>query len=165
MKPRSLDADHNTIMELAAYLLVPAVVFPTLLLWQRRRLPARSAADALTRAINLSRDGKILGDRILWAGTPDSRRRGLLDRQALAAGEGVYLVPCSWIHMFGMRFAIDVAFLDDEGRVLAMCHGIRPNRMSRPVLRAQGALELPAGTLASSGTRVGDRILLEPADD
>jgi uncharacterized membrane protein (UPF0127 family) len=58
--------------------------------------------------------------------------------------------------MFGMRFAIDVAFLARDGRVLAVHHDLRPGRISKLVWRADGALELPAGTLAATGTQVGD---------
>ena len=70
----------------------------------------------------------------------------------------MYLVPCQWIHMFGMRFSIDVAFLARDGRVLAVHHGLCPNRLSRPVLRAEGVLELAAGVLRNTRTTVGDRI-------
>lgn len=104
-----------------------------------------------------------VADRVDWAGDSESRRRGLLGRETLPAGEGVYLVPCQWIHMFGMRFPIDVAFLSSSGRVLAVHERLRPWRLSRPVLRAEGALELPAGTLRSTGTRVGDVLELVPA--
>ena len=62
--------------------------------------------------------------------------------------------------MFGMRFAIDVAFLDEAGRVLAVHHELRPNRISRPVLRADGVLELAAGRLRETDTQVGDVIEL-----
>ena len=59
-------------------------------------------------------------------------------------------------------YSIDVAFLSSSGRVLALHHSLAPNRLSRPVFRAEGALELPATTLKITGTCVGDRILLCP---
>jgi len=105
--------------------------------------------------------GIVLAERMEWAGTSESRRRGLLGRSRFEAGEGIYIAPTQWIHMFGMKFPIDVAFLDGNGRVLALHHGLRPNRLSRIVLRADGALELPAGTLASSGTAAGDTVVFE----
>ena len=102
--------------------------------------------------------GQVLGDRILWAGTSESRRRGLLGRATLEPGEGAFIVPTQWIHMFGMKIPLDIAFLDAEGVVLHIHHSLRPNRISRPVWRAHGALELPSGTLAASGVRIGDVI-------
>jgi uncharacterized membrane protein (UPF0127 family) len=116
--------------------------------------------DDYAVAVNRSRD-VVLARRVLWAGTSALRRRGLLGRDSIDPDEGVYLVPCQWIHMFGMRFPIDVAFLDSTGRVLAVHHGLRPNRFSRPVLRAEGVLELASGRLRDTGTRVGDIIELQ----
>ena len=109
------------------------------------------------QAVNVTRD-VVVAERLEWAGTSDSRRRGLLGRDAFEPGAGIYLAPCQWVHMFGMRFPIDVAFLARDGRVLALEHGLKPWRVSRIVWRADGALELPAGTLAGSGTAVGDVI-------
>lgn len=115
------------------------------------------------RAVNVTR-GAVVAERLEWAGTSGTRRRGLLGRESLAEGEGLYLAPCQWVHMFGMRFAIDVAFLARDGRVLAVHHGLKPRRISRLVWRADGALELPEGTLAATGTRVGDVVRLEDGD-
>jgi len=121
---------------------------------------SEDSAEDIAVAVNRSRD-VVLARRVLWAGTSALRRRGLLGRDSIDADEGVYLVPCQWIHMFGMRFPIDVAFLDSTGRVLAIHHGLRPNRFSRPVLRAEGVLELASGRLNDTGTRVGDIIELQ----
>lgn len=109
------------------------------------------------RAVNVTRD-QVLADQMDWAGTSATRRKGLLGRETFEHGEGIYLAPCQWIHMFGMKFAIDVAFLDKNGHVLALHHRLKPGRVSRLVWRADGALELPAGVLASTDTQVGDRV-------
>ena len=114
----------------------------------------------LLRVVNQSR-GVVVARRVLWAGTSEARRRGLLHRNAIDPDEGVYIVPTQWIHMFGMKFPIDVAFLASNGRVLHVHHGIRPNRLSRPVWRAEGALELAEGALRESNTAVGDIIRFE----
>ena len=110
-------------------------------------------------AINVS-NGATVASRVEWAGTSETRRRGLLGRSNIPDGEGMYIVPTQWIHMFGMRFPIDIAFLDSNGRVLFCHHELKPNRLSRLVWRAEGALELPSGTLRETGTTVGDVIEL-----
>jgi uncharacterized membrane protein (UPF0127 family) len=110
------------------------------------------------KVINMSKGGVIIAEHIEWAGTGARRRRGLLGREALDCMAGVYLIPCEWIHTFGMHFPIDVAFLSPAGRVLAVCHGLRPNRLSRIVLRAEGVLELSAGRLRATYTEVGDQV-------
>jgi len=111
--------------------------------------------EGFFRAVNVTKN-VVVASRVEWAGTSESRRRGLLGRDHIEANEGAYIVPTQWIHMFGMRFPIDVAFLDGEGRVLHVCHALHPNRLSPIVWRAEGALELFAGTLESTGTEVGD---------
>jgi len=117
--------------------------------------PWYAEAD-LVRAVNTTRN-IIVASRVVWA-TGSAKRRGLLGCSRLDADEGMYLVPCQWVHMFGMQFAIDVAFLGRNGCVLAVHHGLRPNRLSRLVLRADGVLELASGVLREKNTIVGDHI-------
>jgi uncharacterized membrane protein (UPF0127 family) len=109
------------------------------------------------KAVNLT-SGSVVADHVEWAGTSSARRKGLLGRSALTARHGLYLVPCQWIHTFGMRFTIDVLFLDSDGTVIALHDSLAPNRLSRLVPGAEGVLELPAATLAATGTRRGDTI-------
>lgn len=104
----------------------------------------------------------LLADRAEAAETALARLKGLLGRAGLAEGEGLLIQPCNSIHMFFMRFAIDVAFLDGEGRVVKAVHSIRPWRATRVYLSAHAALELPAGTLRRTGTIEGDQLVLEP---
>jgi hypothetical protein len=109
------------------------------------------------QAINISR-GNVIAQHVTWADTSALRRRGLLGRRDLRSGEGIYLTPCEWLHTFGMQFPIDVAFISKSGRVLAVHHGLKPYRLSKLVVRAEGALELAAGTLHATGTEVGDTV-------
>jgi len=83
------------------------------------------------------------------------RGLGLMFRRELPAGHGLAITPCSSIHMFFMRFPLDVAFVDREGRVVRAYHGIRPWRVSRIVRGARTAYELPAGTLAAARVEKG----------
>jgi uncharacterized membrane protein (UPF0127 family) len=92
------------------------------------------------------------------AGTSSERRRGLLGRDSLSSDEGIYLSPCEWLHTFGMRFPIDVAFISAGGLVLAIHHRLKPNRLSKIVWRAEGALELSEGTLRVTNTEKGDTV-------
>jgi uncharacterized membrane protein (UPF0127 family) len=85
----------------------------------------------------------------------------LLGRKGLGSGEGLLLEPCSGIHTIGMAFPIDALFLDRQGSVVHLVHDMRPLRLSRYVFSAHSVLELPAGTLRETDTRVGDRLLFE----
>jgi uncharacterized membrane protein (UPF0127 family) len=77
------------------------------------------------------------------AATRASRLLGLalLDRDAAAAG---LLIPrCRCVHTFGMRFALDLVFLDDAARPLSMRDRVPPRRLAFE-RRASAVLELPA---------------------
>jgi hypothetical protein len=95
----------------------------------------------------------ILADR-WWL-----RLRGLLFRPQLGPGEGLLLAPCRAIHMAGMRYPIDVAFLTADGEVVALYPRLEPGARTAWHRNARSALELPAGTLAATGTAVGDIVL------
>ena len=111
----------------------------------------------VVRAVNQRQ--VVLGDRIAVAERWWPRFRGLLGRRELTRGEGLWLRPCRAVHMMGMRFPLDIAFVDREGVVVAAYSNLRPGARTRWHRRAQGALELPAGTLEASGTREGDQIV------
>lgn len=106
---------------------------------------------------NVSR-GHTLGTRIGVADGWWSRLRGLLGRPAPADGEGLLLVPCRSVHMFGMRVALDVAFVDQDGAVIAAYHALPPGGRTGWHRRARAALELPPGTLRRTGTLAGDTL-------
>ena len=84
-----------------------------------------------------------------------TRRKGLLGREGIDGA--LLLVPARSVHSIGMRFPIDVAWLDTDLHVLRTV-GLRPNRMTRPVLRAACVLEAEAGTFARWGLQVGDQL-------
>ncbi|TAJ17850.1 MAG: DUF192 domain-containing protein [Dehalococcoidia bacterium] len=103
----------------------------------------------------------ILGDRIAFARSPLARLRGLLGRVGLEPGEGLLLRPCNGVHTWGMKFSIDVVFLDAGGNVLRVERAMRPGRMVPWVRRAKQALELPAGATTAIGLDVGARLAIE----
>ena len=89
------------------------------------------------RVVNRTRE-MLPGDQVRTASTFFPRFVGMLGTAAIADGEGLRIVPCRSVHTLGMRYPIDVAFLD-----------------------ARGALELRSGILAATGTVPGDRLEFE----
>jgi uncharacterized protein len=122
--------------------------------------PKHAEDGSLVRVVNC-RSGAILGDRVALAVGVGSRLRGLLGRSGLSPGEGLWLEPCSSIHMFFMRFAIDVLFVDSGGAVVKRCVEIRPWRVAAGGISARAALELPVGVVERSETQIGDRLAIE----
>ncbi len=113
-------------------------------------------ADELVQAVNVSKGETVIAQKIVWAGTSALRRKGLLGRESLGSDEGMYIVPCGWVHTFRMKFPIDVAFLSSSGRVLSIQRNMKPNHLSKLIIRASGVLELAAGQLQATNTSVGD---------
>ena len=91
-----------------------------------------------------------------------SRLLGLLARRALQADEALYLAPCASVHTFFMRYSIDVAFIDREGRVLKLVSHLKPFRAAS-CWSAHGAVELAAGGAARHGITKGSLLAVELA--
>ncbi|MFE0174516.1 DUF192 domain-containing protein [Streptomyces sp. NPDC059002] len=89
-----------------------------------------------------------------------ARRRGLLGRTGVTGA--LLLTPARGVHTVRMRFAIDVAYLDRELRVLAV-RTMRPGRIGLPRMRARHVLEAEAGAMTRWGVRRGTRILVHGA--
>jgi len=64
--------------------------------------------------------------------------------------------------MWFMRFAIDAVFIDGRGRVVRAAERLAPWTFSIGARGARDVLELPAGTIARTGTQAGDEIIIEP---
>jgi uncharacterized membrane protein (UPF0127 family) len=123
-----------------------------------------------SEARNVTR-GTVLCASLEVAESFGSRFMGLMGRPSLVAGGGLWLRPASSIHMLFMRFQIDAVFLGrpaaDGGarRVVAVRAGLRPwTGVVWWARGADGCLELPAGTIAATGTIVGDVVVLGGAD-
>jgi len=104
--------------------------------------------DNLTRATTLA-------TRTLIAGTSAARRRGLLGTESLGPGDALWIAPCEAIHTLGMKWPIDAIFIDKNYRVRKLALALPPWRIAM-CWRAASVLELPAGVLLQSGTKVGD---------
>lgn len=115
----------------------------------------------LLRVVN-TRHNRELGSRIQLADRWLARLRGMLAKPAPGPGEGLLLTPCSSVHMYGMRFALDIAFLDKRGVVIAVYPSLAPGSRTRWHRSATHALELPGGTLEVSGTDIGDVLVWSP---
>jgi uncharacterized membrane protein (UPF0127 family) len=117
--------------------------------------------DGRVEVLNVTRDTTMATSarvaRSFWA-----RGRGLMFARELPQGAGLVIDPCGSIHMFFMRFALDVVYVDRDDRVVRAQRGIRPWRVGP--LRTKGAryvVELPVGSIESTGTQVGDQLRIE----
>jgi len=111
------------------------------------------------RVHNQSRE-TTLADRALIADTSKTRKTGLLKHNRLESGEGLWITPCEGVHTVGMKFPIDVLFLDKKRKVLKI-RAAMPRWRLAACLWAHSVLELPSGTAAATKTTAGDQLEFE----
>jgi len=97
-----------------------------------------------------------LATKISKADTFATRLVGLLRRRSLNPDEALWLVPCKGVHTFGMKFPIDVLFLNRRGSVVQMLSRLAPRSFSGLSWRSHSVLELPEGVIEKSNTEIGD---------
>ncbi|MHC1759805.1 MAG: DUF192 domain-containing protein [Negativicutes bacterium] len=99
----------------------------------------------------------VMAENLRIADTFFNRLKGLLGTSVLPAGEALLIRPCNNIHMFGMKYSIDVAFVDDTDQVLKTVEALHPGRFAC-CSEALYVVEMPCGTLLATGTAIGDSL-------
>lgn len=87
-----------------------------------------------------------------------TRLKGLMFRKEPIQNEGLWIIPCNSVHMFFMKFSIDVVLLNKQNEVVKVYSRLRPWGMTKPIKAAYSTLELPAGAIEQLGIRVGSII-------
>ena len=105
------------------------------------------------------RTNSVVAAHVEIAATRRARRKGLLGRASLDPASAMLITPCFAVHTIGMRFPIDVAFVDRDGRAVRLVHALKPWRAAAAT-GAYEVFELAAGRLAACGVREGDRLTL-----
>jgi uncharacterized membrane protein (UPF0127 family) len=101
-------------------------------------------------------DARVLASAEVAAGHA-AKRTGLLRRDGLAGA--FVLQGCRWVHTIGMRFPLDVAFVDHEGVVIKTVHMGR-HRIGWPVSKAEWVIEAEAGAFERWDLSIGDVVEL-----
>lgn len=114
--------------------------------------------------LRVARTGVRLVTHLEIAGGSAARRTGLLGRDGLPAGHALIIAPCQAVHTFGMRFPIDVVGVDRAGRVVTVKVNVPRSRIAVS-FRAFAIVELPAGSCAVAGLRIGDRLVPQAMEE
>jgi uncharacterized membrane protein (UPF0127 family) len=107
----------------------------------------------------------FLGLGVSCADSPSGRLRALLGKLRITQGGGLWLVPSRGIHTIGMRFPIDVIYLNADHQVIHMVEHLRPFRFSPNYRDSSSLLGLPAHTIYASQTKLADRLLICPPEE
>jgi uncharacterized membrane protein (UPF0127 family) len=112
-------------------------------------------------ALRNARNGLVVAERLEPAFDSDTRRKGLMGRDGLAAGSALVIAPSNSVHTFFMRFPIDIVFAGRDGRVLKIRPEVAPWRIAG-ALRGFAVIELPSGSARQADVRAGDLLEVVP---
>jgi len=123
----------------------------------KKESPSRLKVANLTRKT-------VLASSVQVADHGEARNKGLLGRDGLASGEGLWIVPCEAVHTFGMRFPIDLVYIDRKKVVKKVRSNVGPWRLSG-CLSAHSVIELASGAIQASQTQRGDALEFSQPED
>lgn len=106
---------------------------------------------------------RVVAWRVRRADTWIDRTLGFLPRATIAPEEGMWFERCNAIHTLGMRSALDVVFLDREGRIVRT-EEVRPQRLYVGEPGAHTVAEFGPGFLRANALGTGTKLTLEPID-
>lgn len=106
-------------------------------------------------------NGSVVAEHLEVARSLQERQRGLLGRDSLPEGHGLLIEQCRSIHMFFMKFAIDVVYVAADLVVAKVVEDLRPWQLSGS-LAASATVELPTGTIRRTGVAPGHQLELRP---
>lgn len=89
---------------------------------------------------------------------------GLLGKRGLDESEGLWIEPCNGVHTFGMRFEIDLLFLDKSGLAVHKALHVKPWRICGPIWGTRVIVEMPAGALVRGNIRPGRHYIKIPRE-
>jgi len=103
-----------------------------------RKLPLARRLERLPRR-------RLGPDRVVFAADgPRARTLGLAWLRRIDPACALLIPGCRSVHTFGMRFPLDLLWLDATGAVMRIDHGVRPRRLAS-CRRAHAVLETWAG--------------------
>ena len=114
------------------------------------------------RVINTTR-GTVIAEHAMVANGFFARAKGLLGKDSLTPQSALLIPRCQSIHMFFMKFSIDVIFVNREGYIVGLVTEIHPFQFSPVFWKSDYAIELPKGQIAKASCCLGDFVSCEAA--
>ncbi len=105
----------------------------------------------------------LIAERILTLDRQFHQTLQMLNRSGIPGNSALWINPCNGIYTVGMKYPVDIAFLDKNGIVVKILRDFPPDCFADSGPSAISAIELPNGRLSETDTRLGD--LLELAFD
>ncbi|MGO8720238.1 MAG: DUF192 domain-containing protein [Acidobacteriaceae bacterium] len=102
---------------------------------------------------------------VVPADTTFARLKGFIGRLKMRSDEGLWVVPSSGVHTWGVMFPLDLIYLDENLRVIYVKEHFPIFKIAPLRVRAASVLELPTHTIYSSQTQTGDQLLIGAAEE
>ena len=109
----------------------------------------------MTRALVNVTQRKVLAKKVRYCNRFFSRLKGLLGTEP-DPDEACWLIPCNMVHTFGLRYPIDILFLNKKNEIISVIQNLKPNRLSPFVPTAHSVVEFASGT--QQELRPGERL-------
>ena len=106
--------------------------------------------------------GTILAKHLITLNSNFHHTLRFLNRRGIPRNCALWIAPCSAVYTVGMRKPVDIAYLSQNGHVVKMLRNLPPDCVADSSPRAVSAVELPADTLGTSETAIGDEIEFDP---
>ncbi len=90
-----------------------------------------------------------------------SRFFGLLGTDHIDKNKVLYIPSCSSIHTIGMKYPIDLLFLDKQGVIIKKITHLQPNKTTKNYFKAKSVLEFADGQTDAESFEEGQRIQLQ----
>jgi uncharacterized membrane protein (UPF0127 family) len=116
--------------------------------------------NVVLKVLNQS-NGTVLASKVKTAQTFFQRLKGLMFSKELPFGSALHILPCRSIHTFFMNYSIDVIYMDAQQRIVGLEERLDPGKVGTMFSQVRSVLELPAGTIETTGTKLGHYIQIQ----
>lgn len=111
--------------------------------------------------VAMKKNDIVLFENIGVADSFITRFMGLMFRRSLSENSGLHIIPCNQIHMFNMKFPIDVLYLDTNNKIVRIDRAVQPWKVCKSEKKARSVVEINSGAAASKALDIGDEIVFE----
>lgn len=110
------------------------------------------------KKVRIYKENELLFESASMTSNFLERFKGLMGKKALSIDKSLCIIPCNSIHMFFMKFPIDVVFLDETGKVIHLIANLKPWNISKIIKKSKLVIEMPVGTIEMKNIRINDKI-------
>ncbi|MFA9556304.1 DUF192 domain-containing protein [Evansella sp. AB-rgal1] len=109
------------------------------------------------KLVNLGND-RVIAANVNQAYSFFKRLKGLMFTKKLPIGDGLHIKPCPSVHTYFMNYAIDILYINKDNQVVAIDEALAPGKVGKRYKGAHSVVELSAGTVKRSETKVGQKM-------